>query len=297
MQHQDRLLRFSFDDIDIRGELVYLDASWRDITSRYDYPHAVRQQLGSALAAVALLSVTLKFKGTMILQIHGKGPLRSLVTQVTSEGALRGLARWEGVVSEGPLQQVYGDGHILISILPEAGERYQSIVALSGNSLAEALNDYFQQSEQLPSSFRLFVSGERVAGLFLQALPVSKGHAFSQEERDEDWARLNFLADTMQADELFELDPQALLFRLFHEEILHLHAPRSLHFACSCSLEKVERTLLTLGRDELLSILKDKGSIEVDCEFCNQHYSFDTEDVERLCESTGDQSEEGRVLH
>jgi molecular chaperone Hsp33 len=297
MQHQDQLLRFSFDELDIRGELVYLDASWRDITSRYEYPHAVQQQLGSALAAVALLSVTLKFKGTMILQIHGNGPLRSLVTQVTSEGALRGLARWEGVVPEGPLQQVYGDGHILISILPEAGERYQSIVSLTGESLSEALNVYFEQSEQLPSSFRLHVCGQRVAGLFLQALPISKDHAFSQEERDEDWARLNFLADTMQSEELFELDPQNLLFRLFHEETVRLHAPKSLHFACTCSLEKVERTLLTLGRDELLSILKDKGSIEVDCEFCNQHYTFDTDDVERLCESTGDQSEEGRVLH
>jgi molecular chaperone Hsp33 len=297
MQHQDQLLRFSFDELDIRGELVYLDASWRDITSRYEYPHAVQQQLGSALAAVALLSVTLKFKGTMILQIHGNGPLRSLVTQVTSEGTLRGLARWEGVVPEGPLQQVYGDGHILISILPEAGERYQSIVALTGDSLAEALNSYFEQSEQLPSSFRLFVSGHRVAGLFLQALPLSKEHAFSQEQRDEDWQRLNFLADTMAAEEMFTLDPQALLFRLFHEETVRLHAPKSLHFACTCSLEKVERTLLTLGRDELLSILRDKGSIEVDCEFCNQHYTFDTEDVERLCESTGDQSEEGHVLH
>jgi molecular chaperone Hsp33 len=297
MPHHDQLLRFNFDELDIRGELVYLDATWRDITSRYEYPSAVQQQLGSALAAVALLSVTLKFKGTLILQIHGNGPLRSLVTQVTSDGALRGLARWEGMVPVSPLQQVYGDGHILISLLPEAGERYQSIVTLTGDSLAEALNSYFEQSEQLPSSFRLFVSGQRVAGLFLQALPLSKDHPFGQEQRNEDWQRLNFLASTMGAEEMFALEPQMLLHRLFHEETVRLHAPKDLHFACTCSQEKVERTLLTLGREELLSILRDNGSVEVDCEFCNQHYAFNTADVERLCASADDPSDARRVLH
>ncbi|MDR0781009.1 MAG: Hsp33 family molecular chaperone HslO [Pseudomonadales bacterium] len=297
MLPHDQLLRFNFDELDIRGELVYLDAAWRDITSRYDYPHAVQQQLGSALAAVALLSVTLKFKGTMILQIQGSGPLRSLVTQATSDGALRGLARWDGVVSTGSLQQVYGDGHMLISLLPDTGERYQSIVALTGTSLADALNAYFEQSEQLPSSFRLFVAGSRVAGLFLQALPLSQSHAFSQEQRDEDWQRLNFLAATVAADEMFALDAQTLLLRLFHEEAVRLHAPKNLHFACTCSREKVERTLLTLGRDELLAILRDKGNIDVDCEFCNQHYSFDTDDVERLCMNDAAPPEPERVLH
>jgi len=297
MQHPDQLLRFNFDELDIRGELVYLDSSWRDIVSRYDYPASVRLQLGSALAAIALLSVTLKFKGTMILQIHGNGPLRSLVTQVTSEGALRGLARWEGNVPEGPLQSVYGDGHILISVLPETGERYQSIVALSGNSLAEALNAYFEQSEQLPSSFRLFVSDERVAGLFLQALPLSRGHAFSQEQRDEDWNRVNFLADTTTQDEIFALEPSTLLLRLFHEETLRLHDPKHLHFACTCSVEKVERTLISLGKEELMGILEEKGNIEVDCEFCNHHYVFDRAAVERLVSGVDDQPTEDQVLH
>jgi len=297
MQHPDQLLRFSFDDLDIRGELVYLDASWQDVISRHDYPATVRHQLGSALAAIALLSVTLKFNGTMILQIHGNGPLRSLVTQVTSDGALRGLARWDGAVPEGPLQQVYGDGNILISVLPEVGERYQSIVSLAGNSLAEALNNYFEQSEQLPSSFRLFVSDERVAGLFLQAMPPSPGKAFGQEQRAEDWQRLNFLAETTKPSEMFELDPRTLLLRLFHEETVRVHEPKNLRFACTCSREKVERTLLTLGRDELMDILNQKGSIEVDCEFCNQHYTFDTDAVELLHESAQEPPTEDRILH
>jgi molecular chaperone Hsp33 len=294
MRHQDQLLRFSFDELDVRGELVYLDTSWREILDRYDYPANVRRQLGNALAAVALLSVTLKFKGAMILQIQGSGPLRSLVTQVTSAGTLRGLARWEGTVPDGPLRQVYGKAHIVISILPEDGERYQSIVELTGDTLAAALNAYFRQSEQLPSSFRISVTGERVAGFFLQALPMSREHAFSEEQREEDWTRLNLLADTMAEEELLELSPATLLRRLYHEETVHLHDPKPLHFACTCSLEKVERTLLTLGREELESIIRDEGSIKVDCEFCNQHYSFDAAAVERLCREAGGA---GPVLH
>jgi len=296
MLQPDQLLRFSFDQLDIRGEIVYLDESWRQILNRYEYPPSVRIQLGSALAAIALLSVTLKFKGTMILQVQGKGPMRSLVTQVTSEGAIRGLARWEGTVPEGSLQQIYGNGHILISVIPDAGERYQSIVELSGDTLSTALNNYFMQSEQLPSTFRLYVTDQRVAGFFLQALPANKHDNYSHEQREEDWQRLNLLADTLQQEEILSLAPDQLLFRLFHEEVVRVHPPRLLHFACSCSLEKVERTLISLGKHELDSIIREEGSIKVDCEFCNQHYTFTTSDVERLCATT-EVVVQGTVLH
>ena len=232
----------------------------------------------------------------MILQIQGKGPLRSLVTQVTSDGAIRGLARWDGVVPEDNLQLIYGDAQILISVLPDAGERYQSIVELNGESLSEALNNYFMQSEQLPSTFQLFVTEQRVAGLFLQALPANKHKSDSHEQREEDWSRLNLLASTLRQDEIFSLSADQLLFRLFHEESVRLHPPRALHFACSCSVEKVESTLISLGRSELESIIREEGSIKVDCEFCNQHYNFETSDVERLyADNTSDAP--GTVLH
>lgn len=296
MSSHDQLLRFSFDELDVRGELVYLDATWHDIVGRYDYPANIRQQLGSALAAVALLSATLKFKGTMVLQVHGDGPLRSLVAQMTSAGAVRGLARWEGSVPAGPLHKVYGQGHILISVLPEEGERYQSIVELSGESLADALNRYFEQSEQLPSSFRLSVTDQRVAGFFLQALPPSRNHAFSQEQREEDWSRLNLLADTLQEEELLALAPTQLLTRLYHEEEVHLYEPTRLHFACSCSRDKVTRTLLTLGREELETLLREEGTIKVDCEFCNEHYEFYASDVEQIF-ADNDTVMPGTILH
>jgi len=309
MNYQDKLLRFSFDQLDIRGELVYLDRSWETILSRYPYPEPVRKQLGSALAAISLLSASVKFEGTMILQIQSKGPLRSLVTQITNTGNLRGIAKWQGEVPEGKLKEVFGEGQMLISVIKDDGERYQSIVALNGESLPEALNAYFVQSEQLPSTFQLFVSDTRVAGFFLQALPANTRKRQQEEQvlihsaesprardREEDWNRINILASTLQESELFTLSPEHLLTNLFHEEQVRLFEPKPLRFTCTCSRQKVERTLIALGSAELNSILHDEGSIKVDCEFCNTHYEFSAQDVENLG-STPIEIAPGTVLH
>lgn len=301
MTHQDKLLRFSFDKLDIRGELVYLDQSWTSILSRHSYPAAVRKQLGDALAAVSLLSATVKFDGTMILQVQGQGPLRSLVVQITNTGELRGLARWEGLVPEGNLLEVYGEGRMLITITRQNGERYQSIVALEGDSLASALNVYFMQSEQLPSTFQLYVHADRVSGLFLQALPETErsqthGTGAALRDRSEDWNRINLLAGTLQENEIFALSAERLLLNLFHEEDVRLHTPKALRFSCTCSRGKVERTLIAMGEEELRSIIRDEGAIKVDCEFCNQHYTFDSADVDALTHA-GEGPAPGTVIH
>jgi molecular chaperone Hsp33 len=266
------------------------------VLARHDYPQNVRRQLGEALAVVALLRSTIKFDGTLILQIQGKGPLRSLVTQITSKGALRGLARWEGAVPAGPIGEVFGAGSLIMTVMKEGGERYQSIVELAGATLGDALNRYFEQSEQLPTRFRLCVSAGRVAGFLLQALPAAPGHVFNAEQRDEDWSRINILADTLQDGELLALDPRQLLHNLFHEEEVHLFDPLPLHFECTCSRDKVERTLITFGADDLEDLLQQEGSIKVDCEFCNQHYSFDRADVARLF-SQDDVPPAGTIIH
>lgn len=308
MNHLDQLLRFSFDQLDIRGELVYLDESWAQVLARHDYPPNVRKQLGEALAVVALLRATIKFEGTLILQVQGKGPLRSLVAQITSQGALRGLARWDGLVPPGPVSEVFGAGSLIITVMKDSGERYQSMVELAGTTLSEALDRYFEQSEQLPTSFRLHVSPQRVAGFFLQALPAtsrfdSKGNRdgnseglSNEEQRAEDWNRINILAETLKADELLREEPRRLLHKLFHEEEVHLFDPVPLHFACTCSREKVEKTLITFGEQDLEDIIVQEGSIKVDCEFCNQHYSFDRSDVARLF-SAGTTPPGGTTLH
>jgi molecular chaperone Hsp33 len=295
MIYQDKLLRFSFDRLDIRGELVYLDRSWETILSRYPYPEPVRKQLGAALAAISLLSASVKFEGTMILQIQSEGPLKSLVTQITNTGNLRGIAKWQGEVPEGKLKDVFGKGQMLISVIKDDGERYQSIVALEGDSLPDALNAYFVQSEQLPSTFQLYVSDTRVAGFFLQSLPentrkrnqeeqvlIHSAESPRERDREEDWNRINVLASTLQERELFTLSPERLLTNLFHEEQVRLFKPKPLRFTCTCSREKVERTLIALGPEELKSILQEEGTIKVDCEFCNTHYEFSAEDVDSL---------------
>jgi molecular chaperone Hsp33 len=308
MNHLDQLLRFSFDQLDIRGELVYLDASWAQVLARHDYPPNVRKQLGEALAVVALLRATIKFDGTLILQVQGKGPLRSLVAQITSQGALRGLARWDGLVPAGPVSEVFGAGSLIITVMKDSGERYQSMVELAGTTLSEALDRYFEQSEQLPTSFRLHVLPQRVAGFFLQALPASSrldhggkrddnSAGLSAEElRAEDWNRINILADTLKPDELLQEEPTQVLHKLFHEEEVHLFDPVPLHFACTCSRDKVEKTLITFGEQDLEDIIAQEGSIKVDCEFCNQHYSFDRSDVARLF-SAGTTPPTGTTLH
>jgi molecular chaperone Hsp33 len=299
MTHHDQLVRFNFEELDIRGELVYLNQSWEQILARYDYPAAVRLQLGSALAALVLLSATVKYDGNMILQVQGDGPLKKLVVQVTHEGAVRGLARWEGLVPTGSLAEVYGDGRILITIFKAGGERYQSIVALEGETLADALNVYFLQSEQLPSTFRLVTTANCVAGFFLQQLPDSRStreqllaepgisSITGLRDREEDWNRINMLAATLEEGELVGLKPEQLLTRLFHEEELRVHDPKPLHFACTCSREKVERTLIAMGQAELEDILRVEGRIEVDCEFCQMRFLFDDADVKRLVQAAG----------
>ena len=301
MSHHDQLLRFNFQRLDIRGELVYLDNSWQQVLARYDYPPNVRMQLGYALAAVVLLSATIKFDGNMILQVQGNGPIKRLVVQVGSDGTLRGLARWEGHVPEGTLQQVFGEGRIVITVFSAGADPYQSIVAMEGHTLADALNVYFLQSEQLPSTFRLVASAERVAGFFLQQLPDHRSERerqLAEHARDDDWTRVNLLAGTLGVRELLELEPKQLLFRLFHEDEVLLHAPKQLRFSCTCSREKVERTLITMGREEVEDIVRSEGQVEVDCEFCQQRYVFRQADVAPLFERGGDEAlPPGTVVH
>jgi len=301
MSNHDQLLRFNFQHLDIRGELVYLNSSWQQVLARYDYPANVRQQLGNAMAAVVLLSATIKFDGNMIMQVQGSGPLKKLVVQVTSDGTVRGLARWEGLVPDGSLEHVFGDGRIVITVLTKGADPYQSLVALEGQTLADALNVYFLQSEQLPSTFRLVTTPECVAGFFLQQLPDSRSsldRQLHEQARDEDWNRINTLAATLESSELLGLQPETLLFRLFHEEQVMLHAPKSLNFSCTCSRGKVERTLLTLGRAEADDILKTDGKIEVDCEFCQERYLFNAVEVAALFDPEhADEVPPGSTLH
>jgi len=275
IEDNDRFFRFLFEEIGVRGEIVSMDSSWQAAQSMHQYPNVVAKQLGESLAASLLLSATLKFKGSLIFQIQGKGPISMLVAQATDQHTVRGLAHWKGDVKEGHLKQIFGEGHLALTIKPDKGESYQGIVGLEGNTLSDAIQTYFSQSEQLKTRVWFAVDGQRSVGLMLQELPAHKGKL-------ADWERVEMLADTITDQELLGLSVREIIFRLFHEETVRIYEPEPVSFKCDCSKEKVESSLITLGHQELISLLEEKGLVEVDCDFCNRHFHFDAVDIEQL---------------
>ncbi len=272
----DSLQRFVFESAPIRGEIVHLDASLRAVLERRAYPPALRALLGELLAAAALLATTIKFEGRLSLQAQGHGPVKLLFAECTSRHTLRALAQWDGDVGAAPLPQLLGNGRMVITIEPEGKERYQGIVALEGATLAQALEHYFARSEQLATRFWLATGVDRAAGLLLQQLPQP-----SCEDTDA-WNRAVHLGGTITDRELLGLSAPEIVRRLYHEEDIRLFSRQPVSFRCSCSRERVERTLRLLGADEVRDILREQGRIGVDCEFCGGHYEFDAVDAERL---------------
>lgn len=275
MSQQDLLHRFLFEDLGVRGLWVRLSGSWQTARQHQHCADNVQLQLGQALSAVVLLSATIKFNGSMILQAQGDGPLRTLVAQATHDRKIRGLVRSSDTVSAGSLQEMFGEGRLVLTVSSENAQPYQGIIPLQGNNLAAALETYFAQSEQLNTRLWLFANETRTSGLLLQELP-------SQLNDKANWERIEMLAGTVTEQELLELDCEELLYRLFNEEKVRLFESEPVEFDCSCSRPKLEIALRLLGRHELESILHERGQIEVNCEFCNKYYRFDRIDVEQL---------------
>jgi len=275
MRQRDSLHRFIIENSRVRGELVHLDASWKAVLERNEYPDVVKKQLGDALAAVALLSATIKYKGKIILQIRGDGPLHLLVAQATSDNTVRGIARWQSEVPEGSLKEMFGNATMVITIEPERGEAYQGIIELKGNALSNGIEAYFQQSEQLPTRLWLTSDEDACAGLLLQELP-------GDENNSPDWEHHEHLAATIRDEELLSLQASEILHRLYHEENVRLFDSEIFSFRCSCSRERIDAMLTSLGYTEVRQTLEQEGKIAVDCEFCNAHYEYDAVDVEKL---------------
>lgn len=283
----DQVQRFHFSDSPVRGELVQLGGSVEEVLERHDYPERVAALLAEAMAASVLLTSTLKFAGSLILQARGNGPLETLMVECNHRRELRAIAGlgedWSPASDGLTLAQLFGsEGQLVITIDPEDGQRYQGIVPLDGDTLAQCLEHYFAQSEQLPTRLWLAAGDECSAGLLLQVLP---GH-----DRPEDadiWPRLCVLTDTVTSPELLELPVTELLFRLYHEETVVLHESTRVSFNCTCSRERTELVLLSLGEAELRGIIAEQGAIEVSCQFCNQEYRFDPVDVEQLLRGGG----------
>jgi len=285
MSGRDALRRFMFEEFPVRGEVVRLEESWRAVLEREAYPPAVRDLLGQAMAACALLASTLKFDGLLTLQIQGEGDLHLLVVQCGSDLVVRGLAKWKGEDPRGSLAELTGGGRLAITIERRKDrDRYQGIVLADTDTLADCLESYFTQSEQLPTRIWLAADGNMAAGLLLQQMPGLPG---ALEADADGWRRAGILAGTVSSEELLALDTRSLLRRLFHEEDLRLAEPRAVAFRCSCTRQRVETALRLLGRAELDELLADEGRIEVRCEFCNMAYEVDAVDVEQLLAAEG----------
>jgi len=279
MANSDSLQRFTFDNSHVRGELVGLNQTLKDIFARQSYPEAVNNLLGELLAAAALLSATVKIDGLLTLQVQSNGPLRILLAETSHDGKLRGIARMDEEQDIEGWQLLGTEGQLIITIDPTQGRRYQGIVALEGDNLAKSLEGYFKQSEQLATRLWLGCEGEVAAGFLLQELPAL-GEVQEEMEVDEDaWTRLTCIAETVRDDELLHLDNQELLHRLYHEETVRLFDDESLKFSCSCSKERLSTALDQMGYEQCQEIIDEQQKVRADCQFCGQHYSFGQSDI------------------
>lgn len=275
----NQLWRFLFDGVPVRGALVRIDAQWRDLLAHRPYPDNVRQLLGEAMAAAPLLASNLKFAGKLTLQAEGEGPIKLLLVHITHDFEMRGTARHEGE-AEGDGLALLGGGRLGLIFEPaQQGSRYHAMVPLVGQNLEESLVHYFRQSEQLPTWLRLHASESGLAGLMLQRLPAPET---ASEEIEEGWHRLCLLADTLQTDELMQLEAPQLLRRLFHQEALRLFESRPVILRCRCSHGRISEMLLNLGRDEVQSIVVEQGRVEIECGFCGKQYHYDAAEVAQL---------------
>lgn len=273
----DTIRRFIFENVPVRGMLVHLDATWKTMLERQEYPQVVREQLGQFLAAAALLSASIKYKGTITMQIQGNGPIYMMVIEATSERSLRGLAKWREPIAAGSLAELFGDGRLVITIDSElAKERYQSIVALEGDTIAQTIERYMRQSEQLETLLVLYTDHKQSTGMLLQKLPAH------EEDDGDDWNRLSTIAATLSQRELNDLSSETILHRLFHEDDVRLLDGEPVFFRCRCSRDRVRNMLRSLGPDEIHGIVAEQGKVSVTCEYCGLLYEFDAVDAEQI---------------
>ncbi len=281
----DLLHRFLFERLPVRGHLVRLDASWRAAIEHHEYPPSISAALGEAMAASVLMAGALKFEGRLSLQFEGPGPVRLMLAQCTHRHAIRGVARHdEWPAGEMPADGLFGGGQLAVTIeQQESGDRYQGVVPLVAAELSDCLEQYFERSEQLPSRMMLAATPDRTAGLLLQRVAVgTAGPTANPAEADDAWRRIGLLAGTVSMRELLDLPCRELLGRLFPEDDIRLFEGTPVFFQCSCSRERVAGILQALGGEEVQALLRERGDVEVRCEFCNRAWRFDAVDVAGL---------------
>ncbi|MHA2706386.1 Hsp33 family molecular chaperone HslO [Vibrio owensii] len=274
------LNRYLFEDLSVRGELVQLDEAYQRIISSKEYPAALQKLLGELLVSTTLLTATLKFEGSITIQLQGDGPVSLAVINGDHDQKIRGVARWEGdIADDATLHEMMGKGYLVITIEPKKGERYQGVVGLEGETLADVIEGYFANSEQLKT--RLWIrTGEHegkkhAAGMMIQVMPDGTG-------TPEDFEHLEQLTATVKNEELFTLPANELLYRLYNQDSVRLYEPQPVEFHCGCSRERSGAAIITVDKTEIYDILAGEGTISLHCDYCGTSYTFDEPEITEL---------------
>ena len=285
MSATDIVRRFVLERHPIRGHAARLSQAWLDLRKHQDYPLVVQNLLGEAVGAVVLLAATLKFNGTLTLQLQGKGLVNLLVAQCTHDFRVRAMARHDPIDGEPGFRSLTGEGQIIVTV--EATDRassYQGVVPIAGESLAESLEAYFHQSEQLPTRVRLAASPDAVSGMLVQRIPTEGGKQAPVDPAalESAWMKTDHAMLGLSARELLEDDIEQRLVRMFGADEVRVFAGHEVKFECRCSRERVANVLRSLGVEEVRSVIAEQGAVTVTCEFCQRPYRFDVIDVEQL---------------
>ena len=280
----DDSYRFLFENADIRGETVILDNVLKDLLATHEYGPGVQKLLGEFAAATVVISNNLKFDGKVVLQGRGDGPISLIMVECSSDGHIRGIARGALDAPEGSLRTHLAEGVLTLTIEPEIGQRYQGIIAIQRDELADVLSDYFAQSEQLATRFWLSTRAGASAGLMLQQLP--KQSVTSEEARLDQWQTLCALADTMTPDELLDTETDRLLFRLFNEWDVKRFKPKRIRFSCNCSRDRSLNAIRLLPDHEITELFEEQQTVTMNCEMCGESYHFTRNDVDQSEEPT-----------
>lgn len=304
----DHALPFQLDALGVRGRLVRLGPALDAVIERHGYPLAVARPLAEAMVLCAALATSLKYDGIFTLQISGDGPIRLLVTDLTTDGALRGYAQFDSWklavalgagksdVPDGYVPKLFGRGRLAFTV--DQGrhtERYQGVVPLEGATLADCAHTYFRQSEQLPTGIKITARrtiGDggaahwRAAALMVQQMPEFDAGRIDidLEQREDDWRRAVILMASATEAEMLDpgLPGQNLLHRLFHEERPRRFEPRDFVARCRCSRQRIDRVLRAIKREELDDLRDSTGRVSVKCEFCSTEYAYDDGDLDRI---------------
>jgi molecular chaperone Hsp33 len=289
MTSQDVLNRYLFDNLHARGELVQLSKSYQQSIDKHNYPQGVRILLGELMAAACLLTATIKFEGDITVQLQGDGPVAYMSMNGNNNQEMRGIARLTENTELIGLKALIGKGNMIITIRPKNAEAYQGIVALEKETLAECLAHYFDVSEQIPTKIWLFSDDEKqqVAGSLIQLLPGSdEADGGDKEKQQSDFDHLCQLTNTIKADEIFNLNAQSLLYRLYHQEQVRLFDPQSVSFVCGCSSDKCLSAMAQIEASEIKSIIEEQGNLSMTCEYCLTTYAFDEQQLSSYLDET-----------